>query len=154
MYLVAAGYQIVVYCYNGQRFATAVGDVTGESALWLMSNCVTNTPLQSEEIANAFYQVRWYGESREFRHLIRMMLMRTNRGFRLDVSWFMQMSLPTLMAVSSGAEQSRSCRSCRSTPKGPLLQPVPLDWFADGPDKWTVLPAAAERQPEIGHKVE
>ncbi|XP_039488040.1 odorant receptor 63a isoform X1 [Drosophila santomea] len=76
MYLVAAGYQIVVYCYNGQRFATA-----------------------SEEIGNAFYQVRWYGESREFRHLIRMMLMRTNRGFRLDVSWFMQMSLPTLMAM-------------------------------------------------------
>ncbi|XP_016965124.1 odorant receptor 63a [Drosophila biarmipes] len=76
MYLVASGYQIVVYCYNGQRFTTA-----------------------SEQIGEAFYEVRWYGESREFRHLIRMMLMRTNRGFRLDVSWFMQMSLPTLMAM-------------------------------------------------------
>jgi len=31
MYLIAAGYQIVVYCYNGQRFTTAVRDVTGES---------------------------------------------------------------------------------------------------------------------------
>ncbi|XP_017000866.2 odorant receptor 63a [Drosophila takahashii] len=76
MYLIASGYQIVVYCYNGQRFTTA-----------------------SEQIGKAFYEVRWYGESREFRHLIRMMLMRTNRGFRLDVSWFMQMSLPTLMAM-------------------------------------------------------
>lgn len=126
MYLVAAGYQIVVYCYNGQRFATAVGDVTGESALWLMSNCVTNTPLQSEEIANAFYQVRWYGESREFRHLIRMMLMRTNRGFRLDVSWFMQMSLPTLMAVSSGAEQSRGSAG----PAGPAGPPPRVPFYS------------------------
>ncbi|XP_017070761.1 odorant receptor 63a [Drosophila eugracilis] len=76
MYLVASGYQIVVYCYNGQRFTTA-----------------------SEQIGKAFYEVQWYGESREFRHLIHMMLMRTNRSFRLDVSWFMQMSLPTLMAM-------------------------------------------------------
>ncbi|XP_020809757.1 odorant receptor 63a [Drosophila serrata] len=76
MYLLAAGYQIVVYCYNGQRFATA-----------------------SSQIGRAFYECEWYGESREFRQLIAMMLMRTNRDFRLDVSWFMQMSLPTLMAM-------------------------------------------------------
>ncbi|KAI8039241.1 hypothetical protein M5D96_007964, partial [Drosophila gunungcola] len=76
LYLIAGGYQIVVYCYNGQRFTTA-----------------------SEQIGRAFYEVQWYGESREFRQLIRMVLMRTNRGFRLDVSWFMQMSLPTLMAM-------------------------------------------------------
>ncbi|KAH8251063.1 hypothetical protein KR026_008538 [Drosophila bipectinata] len=76
MYLVAAGYQIVVYCYNGQRFTSA-----------------------SEQIGLAFYECEWWAESREFRQLIRMMLMRTNRGFRLDVSWFMQMSLPTLMSM-------------------------------------------------------
>ncbi|XP_017022903.1 odorant receptor 63a [Drosophila kikkawai] len=76
MYLLAAGYQIVVYCYNGQRFANA-----------------------SSQIGRAFYECEWYGESREFRQLIGMMLMRTNRDFRLDVSWFMQMSLPTLMAM-------------------------------------------------------
>ncbi|XP_017057777.1 odorant receptor 63a [Drosophila ficusphila] len=76
MSLAASGYQIVVYCYNGQRFTTA-----------------------SEQIGQAFYEVDWFGESREFRQLVSMMLMRTNRGFRLDVSWFMQMSLPTLMAM-------------------------------------------------------
>ncbi|XP_017137739.1 odorant receptor 63a [Drosophila miranda] len=76
MYLTASGYQIVVYCYNGQRFATA-----------------------SEQIAGAFYGCEWYAECREFRQLIRMMLMRTNRCFRLDVSWFLAMSLPTLMSM-------------------------------------------------------
>ncbi|KAH8345736.1 hypothetical protein KR067_002853 [Drosophila pandora] len=76
MFLVAGGYQIVVYCYNGQRFTSA-----------------------SEQIGQAFYECEWWTESREFRQLIRMMLLRTNRGFRLDVSWFMQMSLPTLMAM-------------------------------------------------------
>ncbi|XP_034655704.1 odorant receptor 63a [Drosophila subobscura] len=76
MYLLASGYQIVVYCYNGQRFATA-----------------------SEQIAGALYACDWFGESREFRQLIRMMLMRTNRCFRLDVSWFLPMSLPTLMSM-------------------------------------------------------
>ncbi|KAH8288053.1 hypothetical protein KR018_007598 [Drosophila ironensis] len=76
MYLVASGFQIVVYCYNGQRFTTA-----------------------SEQIGKAFYECDWCEESREFRQLIRMMLMRTNRGFKLDVSWFMQMSLPTLMGM-------------------------------------------------------
>ncbi|EDW73581.2 uncharacterized protein Dwil_GK16574 [Drosophila willistoni] len=76
MYLIAAGYQIVVYCLNGQRFQTA-----------------------SEKIPMAFYECSWYEESREFRQLIKMIIMRTNRCFRLDVSWFMQMSLPTLMAM-------------------------------------------------------
>lgn len=102
MYLLAAGYQIVVYCYNGQRFATAVGDVPGESphSPFSLPNSATNLSPQSAQIGRAFYECEWYGESREFRQLIGMMLMRTNRDFRLDVSWFMQMSLPTLMAVS------------------------------------------------------
>ncbi|KAH8398806.1 hypothetical protein KR222_007497 [Zaprionus bogoriensis] len=76
MYLAAGGYQIVIYCYNGQRFATA-----------------------SERIPMAFYDCVWYAESREFRQLIRMMIMRTNLGFSLDVSWFTKMSLPTLMSM-------------------------------------------------------
>jgi len=80
-----------------------------------MSNCVTNLHPQSEQIGEAFYEVRWYGESREFRHLIRMMLMRTNRGFRLDVSWFMQMSLPTLMAVSRVLESKKHPPPAHST---------------------------------------
>jgi len=28
MYLAAGGYQIVIYCYNGQTFATAVGSIS------------------------------------------------------------------------------------------------------------------------------
>ncbi|KAM8709796.1 hypothetical protein ACLKA7_016576 [Drosophila subpalustris] len=76
MYLAAGGYQIVIYCYNGQSFATA-----------------------SERIPKAFYDCSWYAESREFRQLIRMMIMRSNQTFSLDISWFTKMSLPTLMSM-------------------------------------------------------
>ncbi|XP_034107224.2 odorant receptor 63a [Drosophila albomicans] len=76
MYLAAGGYQIVIYCYNGQLFATA-----------------------SERIPKAFYNCLWYAESREFRQLIRMMIMRSNQTFSLDVSWFTKMSLPTLLSM-------------------------------------------------------
>ncbi|XP_023168131.2 odorant receptor 63a [Drosophila hydei] len=82
MYLAAGGYQIVIYCYNGQRFTTA-----------------------SERIPMAFYQCTWYEECREFRQLTRMMIMRTNRCFSLDVSWFSKMSLPTLMSMIRASGQ-------------------------------------------------
>ncbi|EDW19650.1 odorant receptor 63a [Drosophila mojavensis] len=82
MYLAAGGYQIVIYCYNGQRFTTA-----------------------SERIPMAFYECTWYEESREFRQLIRMMIMRTNLSFSLDVSWFTKMSLPTLMSMIRASGQ-------------------------------------------------
>ncbi|ALC43003.1 Or63a [Drosophila busckii] len=76
MYLAAGGYQIVIYCYNGQLFASA-----------------------AEQIPKAFYECNWHEESQEFRQLVRMMIMRSNRSFKLDVSWFSTMTLPTLMSV-------------------------------------------------------
>ncbi|XP_034482326.1 odorant receptor 63a [Drosophila innubila] len=76
MYLAAGGYQIVIYCYNGQSFATA-----------------------SKRIPKAFYDCLWYAECREFRQLIRMMITRSNQTFSLDISWFTKMSLPTLMSM-------------------------------------------------------
>ncbi|EDW70083.1 uncharacterized protein Dvir_GJ13602 [Drosophila virilis] len=82
MYLAAGGYQIVIYCFNGQRYTTA-----------------------SERIPKAFYECTWYEESREFQQLIRMMIMRTNLSFSLDVSWFTKMSLPTLMAMIRASGQ-------------------------------------------------
>ncbi|XP_030372930.1 odorant receptor 63a-like [Scaptodrosophila lebanonensis] len=82
MYMAAAGYQIVIYCYNGQEFMTA-----------------------SEQIPMAFYNCCWYKENREFRQLVRMMIMRTNRMFNLDVSWFTKMSLPTLMVMMKTSGQ-------------------------------------------------
>ncbi|XP_017840041.1 odorant receptor 63a-like [Drosophila busckii] len=76
MYLAAGGYQIVIYCYNGQLFASA-----------------------AEQIPKAFYECNWHEESQEFRQLVRMMIMRSNRSFKLDVSWFSTMTLPTLMSM-------------------------------------------------------
>ncbi|KAH8372426.1 hypothetical protein KR093_011589 [Drosophila rubida] len=103
MYLAAGGYQIVIYCYNGQLFATAVGFHFMPLSLFryvyvFISRFVFY--LQSERIPKAFYDCLWYAESREFRQLIRMMIMRSNQTFSLDVSWFTKMSLPTLLSVS------------------------------------------------------
>ncbi|KNC26549.1 putative odorant receptor 63a, partial [Lucilia cuprina] len=75
LYLSAAGYEIVIFCYNSQR---------------LTSEC--------EKIPLALYNCEWYNESEEFKQLIRMMILRTNRIFNLNISWFTTMSLPTLMA--------------------------------------------------------
>ncbi|XP_001985310.2 odorant receptor 63a, partial [Drosophila grimshawi] len=82
LYLAAGGYQIVIYCYNGQSFSTA-----------------------SERIPMAFYECAWYEECREFRRLVKMMIMRTNLGFSLDVSWFTKMSLPTLVSMIRASGQ-------------------------------------------------
>ncbi|XP_037809227.1 odorant receptor 63a-like [Lucilia sericata] len=76
LYLSAAGYEIVIFCYNSQR---------------LTSEC--------EKIPLALYSCEWYNESEEFKQLIRMMILRTNRIFNLNISWFTTMSLPTLMAM-------------------------------------------------------
>ncbi|KAI8120079.1 Odorant receptor 63a [Lucilia cuprina] len=76
LYLSAAGYEIVIFCYNSQR---------------LTSEC--------EKIPLALYNCEWYNESEEFKQLIRMMILRTNRIFNLNISWFTTMSLPTLMAM-------------------------------------------------------
>ncbi|XP_053955927.1 odorant receptor 63a isoform X2 [Anastrepha ludens] len=76
MYIMAAGTQIVLYCYNGQQLTIA-----------------------SEEIPISFYSCNWYEETEKFKQLVRMMIMRTNRHFFLEVSWFTFMNLATLIAL-------------------------------------------------------
>ncbi|XP_005178182.2 odorant receptor 63a [Musca domestica] len=76
MYISAAGYEIVLYCYNGQR---------------LTSEC--------EKIPYAFFSCDWFNESKEFQELTRMMILRSNRSFFMEISWFTTMTLPTLMAM-------------------------------------------------------
>ncbi|XP_054735273.1 LOW QUALITY PROTEIN: odorant receptor 63a [Anastrepha obliqua] len=76
MYLMAAGTQIVLYCYNGQQLTIA-----------------------SEQIPISFYSCNWYEETEKFKQLVRMMIMRTNRHFFLEVSWFTFMNLATLIAL-------------------------------------------------------
>ncbi|KAM7357095.1 odorant receptor 63a-like [Cochliomyia hominivorax] len=76
LYLAAAGYEIIIYCYNSQRLTT-----------------------ECEKIPLALYSCEWYNESEEFKQLIRMMILRTNRPFNLNISWFTTMSLPTLVAM-------------------------------------------------------
>ncbi|XP_039150077.1 odorant receptor 63a isoform X1 [Drosophila simulans] len=100
MYLVAAGYQIVVYCYNGQRFATAV-------------------------------------ERGDCQRLLPGAMVRRVQG------------------VSPPHPHDADAHE-PGIPAGRVLVHANVLAHADGdgPDKWTVLPAAAERQPEIGHKVE
>ncbi|XP_018791068.1 PREDICTED: odorant receptor 63a-like, partial [Bactrocera latifrons] len=74
-YILASGTQISLYCINGQQLTTV-----------------------SEEIPLALYSCNWYEESNKFKQLLRMMIMRTNRPFNLEVSWFTLMNLATLIA--------------------------------------------------------
>uniref|UniRef100_A0A1I8P741 Odorant receptor n=2 Tax=Stomoxys calcitrans TaxID=35570 RepID=A0A1I8P741_STOCA len=76
MYISAAGYEIVLYCYNGQRLTT-----------------------ECEKIPYAFFSCEWYNESEEFKQLLGMMILRTSRNFYFQISWFTTMSLPTLMSM-------------------------------------------------------
>nr|XP_014094225.2 odorant receptor 63a-like [Bactrocera oleae] len=75
LYILAGGTQIILYCYNGQQLTTV-----------------------SEEIPLAYYCCNWYEESGKFKQLLRMMIMRTNRLFKLEVSWFTLMNLATLIS--------------------------------------------------------
>ncbi|XP_037948628.1 odorant receptor 63a-like [Teleopsis dalmanni] len=75
MYISAAGYQIIIFCYNGQRLLSA-----------------------SEDIPFAFYDCEWYNESEAFKFLVKMSIMRSQHTFQFDISWFTTMSLATLMA--------------------------------------------------------
>ncbi|KAM7358550.1 odorant receptor 63a-like isoform 2-T2 [Cochliomyia hominivorax] len=77
LYLSAAGFEIVIYCYNSQR--------------------LTN---EFEKIPLAFYSCEWYNESEEFKQLVRMMILRTNRTLSLNISWFTKMSLQTLLNMT------------------------------------------------------
>ncbi|CAD7004758.1 unnamed protein product [Ceratitis capitata] len=76
MYISAGGTQIIIYCYNGQQLTSV-----------------------SEEMPLAFYSCGWYEENKKFKQLLRMMIMRTNRHFYLEVSWFTLMNLATLIAL-------------------------------------------------------
>lgn len=73
----------------------------------------------------ALYSCEWYNESKEFKDLIRMMILRTNRIFTLKISWFTTMSLPTLMSV----------RIMRNT----LYKNVLKLLFSDGKNQWILL---------------
>ncbi|XP_037949724.1 odorant receptor 63a-like [Teleopsis dalmanni] len=82
MYLSAAGYQVVSYCYNGQLLAT-----------------------ESDKICSAFYECEWYNQSKEFKTIIYMMMIRTQRVFYFNISWFSFMTLATFMAYILKTEQ-------------------------------------------------
>nr|QKN21486.1 odorant receptor [Zeugodacus tau] len=76
MYIMATGTQITIYCYHGQ--------------------ILTNV---NEEIPVVYYNCNWYDENKTFKHLIRMMIMRTNKDFYLEVSWFTLMNFATLISL-------------------------------------------------------
>ncbi|XP_055842463.1 odorant receptor 63a-like [Episyrphus balteatus] len=76
MFMAASGYEVVIYCLNGQL-------VTSES----------------EKLPNSWFQCEWYNESKEFKQLIKMMIIRSNRSFRMNASWFSTMSLETLLKL-------------------------------------------------------
>uniref|UniRef100_A0A1I8M1V6 Odorant receptor n=1 Tax=Musca domestica TaxID=7370 RepID=A0A1I8M1V6_MUSDO len=75
-FLCAAGLQIAIYCYNGQKIIT-----------------------QSEKSPDAWYNCCWYNESKQFKYIIDMMIMRTNRTLYLQVSGFTTMSHMTLLSI-------------------------------------------------------
>nr|AYN70672.1 odorant receptor 63a1-1 [Bactrocera minax] len=76
MYISASITQITIYCYHGQALTTV-----------------------NEKIPLAYYNCNWYGENKTFKQLIMMMIMRTNKEFYLEVSWFTLMNLATLISL-------------------------------------------------------
>nr|AOE48076.1 putative odorant receptor OR10 [Scaeva pyrastri] len=76
LYISAAGYEVVIYCLNGQAIIS-----------------------ESDGISNAWYECNWYNESIEFKQLIRMIIMRSNRTIIMRASWFSTMSLTTLLNI-------------------------------------------------------
>nr|QKN21371.1 odorant receptor [Bactrocera dorsalis] len=76
MYISASISQITIYCYHGQALTSAC-----------------------EEIPLAYYNCDWYGENKTFKNLILMMIMRTNKEFNMEVSWFTLMNLTTLISL-------------------------------------------------------
>ncbi|XP_055842464.1 odorant receptor 63a-like [Episyrphus balteatus] len=75
-YISAAGYEVIIYCLNGQSINS-----------------------ESEGITNAWYECEWYNESKEFKKLIQMIMMRSNKTIVMRASWFSTMSLPTLLNI-------------------------------------------------------
>uniref|UniRef100_A0A1B0GG44 Odorant receptor n=1 Tax=Glossina morsitans morsitans TaxID=37546 RepID=A0A1B0GG44_GLOMM len=75
-FLMAAGFQIVIYCYNGQKIIT-----------------------QSGMSPSSWYNCSWYNESPQFKYIINMMVLRANRTLYLQVSGFTTMSHMTLLSI-------------------------------------------------------
>ncbi|KAL9906954.1 odorant receptor 67b [Glossina fuscipes fuscipes] len=75
-FLMAAGFQIVIYCYNGQKIIT-----------------------QSGRSPSCWYNCCWYNESPQFKYIINMMVLRANRTLYLQVSGFTTMSHMTLLSI-------------------------------------------------------
>uniref|UniRef100_A0A1B0GG45 Odorant receptor n=1 Tax=Glossina morsitans morsitans TaxID=37546 RepID=A0A1B0GG45_GLOMM len=76
LYLLAIGFQNIMYCYNGEKLIT-----------------------QSNSLPIAWYSCCWYNESAEFKFLVRMMILRTNRALYMKMSDFSTMSLMTMLTV-------------------------------------------------------
>ncbi|XP_020713013.1 odorant receptor 63a-like [Ceratitis capitata] len=52
-----------------------------------------------EKIPLACYSCEWFHESREFKMILKMIIMRSNKPFYFQISWFTVMSLATLMGI-------------------------------------------------------
>ncbi|XP_037815553.1 odorant receptor 63a-like [Lucilia sericata] len=76
LYFSAAGFEVSMFCFNGQRLTS-----------------------ESERLPVALYNCKWYDENTEFKFIIRMMLMRTNRTLAIQVGGFTTMSLVTLLGI-------------------------------------------------------
>ncbi|CAD7082283.1 unnamed protein product [Hermetia illucens] len=77
LYISAAGYELVIYCFDGQKLTT-----------------------ETETISDTFYSSNWYDESREFKTIIYMMLMRTRKPYYISALGFTTMSLPTFLGIA------------------------------------------------------
>ncbi|XP_053955805.1 odorant receptor 63a-like [Anastrepha ludens] len=77
MYICAALTGDCMYYINGQQLATEL-----------------------EAIPVACYRCEWYNESEEFKKTLQMIIMRSNKSFFFEISWFGIMSLTTLLGIA------------------------------------------------------
>ncbi|XP_036336884.1 odorant receptor 63a-like [Rhagoletis pomonella] len=52
-----------------------------------------------ESIPSACYDCEWYNESKDFKKTVQMIIMRSNKEFCFQISWFGVMSLTTLLGI-------------------------------------------------------
>lgn len=89
--------------------------------------------MQSEKSSSIWYNSNWYDESKEFRYIVNMMILRCNRTLYLQVSGFTIMSHMTLLSV--GFVKFKSTISF-----------VILMHSADCTDKWIIFLTLEESQ--------
>ncbi|XP_037907511.1 odorant receptor 63a-like [Hermetia illucens] len=77
LYISAAGYELVIYCFDGQNITS-----------------------ETENICDAWYSSNWYDESREFKSIIYMMMMRTRKPYHISALGFTTMSRPTFLGIA------------------------------------------------------